>query len=194
LSDVTAAHDPTSLPADLPVPSDDGAADHLWGAAVPPLSLPATTGESVSLLSASRSGRVVVFCYPKTGRPGVAPAPGWDSIPGARGCTPEACAFRDLQAAFSELGVGLFGLSTQDTAYQQEAASRLSLPYPLLSDASLALTSALNLPSMVIAGETLLRRTTLVLSAGRITHLFYPVFPPDTHAEAVLAWLSDQPR
>jgi peroxiredoxin len=144
----------------------------------------------VSLLSASRSRRVVVFCYPKTGRPGVAPAAGWDSIPGARGCTPEACAFRDLQAAFSGLGVGLYGLSTQDTAYQQEAATRLHLPYPLLSDAELALTSALRLPVMTVEGETLLRRTTLVLENGVISHVFYPVFPPDTHAEAVLAWLS----
>lgn len=144
----------------------------------------------MSLLSASRSGRVVVFCYPKTGRPGVPPAAGWDSIPGARGCTPEACAFRDLQAQFSGLGVGLYGLSTQDTAYQQEAATRLHLPYPLLSDAELALTSALRLPVMTVEGETLLRRTTLILEDGVISHVFYPVFPPDTHAEAVLAWLS----
>ncbi|WP_460516955.1 peroxiredoxin [Flindersiella endophytica] len=188
------AHDPTSLPTDLPVPSDDGAADHLPGAAVPSLLLPATTGSSVSLLSASQSERVVVFCYPKTGRPGVAPAPGWDSIPGARGCTPEACAFRDLKVSFDALNVAIFGLSTQPTPYQQEAASRLHLPYPLLSDASLALTTALRLPSMIVEGETLLRRTTLVLDAGAITHVFYPVFPPDTHAEAVLAWLSDQPH
>lgn len=188
------AHDPTSLPADLPVPEDDGAADHLVGLAVPPVSLPATTGGPVSLLAASVAGRVVVFCYPKTGRPGVAPSPGWDSIPGARGCTPEACAFRDLKSSFDMLGVTLFGLSTQDTPYQAEAAARLHLPYPLLSDASLALTTALRLPSMIVAGETLIRRTTMVIDAGKVTHVFYPVFPPDTHAEAVLAWLSDQPR
>jgi peroxiredoxin len=185
------AHDPTSLPAGLPVPTDDGAAAHLPGMAVPAVSLPATTGGSVSLLAESQSRRVVVFCYPRTGRPGVEMPAGWDEIPGARGCTPEACAFRDLKASFDALSVGLFGLSTQDTAYQSEAAARLHLPYALLSDASLALTSALRLPTMDVEGSTLIRRTTLVLHSGVIEHVFYPVFPPDTHAENVLAWFSE---
>ncbi len=174
--------DPTALPADLPAPEDDGAADHLAGAAVPSVPLVATGGGTVDLAARSRAGTVVVFAYPRTGRPGVDPPVGWDEIPGARGCTPEACSFRDLAAEFDAAGAEVFGLSTQDPGYQAEAAARLGLPYSLLSDADLALTSALWLPTFDVEGATLLRRLTLVLRDRRVDRVLYPVFPPDRAA------------
>ncbi|MGE3520900.1 MAG: peroxiredoxin, partial [Vicinamibacterales bacterium] len=125
------------LPPNLPVPEDDGAANHLAGARVPPVSLASTDGRLVDL--STLTGRTVVFCYPRTGRPGVEPPDGWDLVPGARGCTPQSCAFRDHHHEFQLLGAGVFGLSTQDTGYQREAAERLHLPFALLSDASLEL-------------------------------------------------------
>lgn len=181
-------HDPTQLPADLPVPEDDGAADHLPGGALPELSLPSTAGPDVDLAAASRDRRVLVFCYPRTGRPGVPMPAGWDDIPGARGCTPEACGFRDLAAEFDRLGVGLYGVSTQHTDDQREAAERLRLPYPLLSDAELRLTKALRLPTLEVEGATLIRRLTLLVRDGVVERVWYPVFPPDTHADEVLGW------
>ena len=180
------ADDPTGLPAGLPVPTDDGAANHLLGLSLPSVPLPSTGGGEIDLAEASDGRTVVVFCYPKTGRPGVEMPAGWDDIPGARGCTPEACAFRDLKADFDELGAGLYGLSTQSPDYQREAVERLRLSYALLSDAGLRLTGALHLPVMTIAGETLIRRTTLILRDGRIESVFYPVYPPDGHAAEVL--------
>ncbi|HEX6713048.1 MAG TPA: peroxiredoxin [Thermoleophilaceae bacterium] len=183
------AYDPTVLPADLPAPEDDGACDHLWDMPLPPFELAATDGSRVRL--DRLPGRVVVYAYPRTGKPDEAHlVPDWDAIPGARGCTPESCAFRDhfrdLQAAGASM---VFGLSTQDTDYQREAAERLHLPFALLSDADLELTKALRLPTFEAAGLTLLKRFTLVISDGRIEHVFYPVFPPDKHAEEVLGWL-----
>jgi peroxiredoxin len=177
-----------SLPADLPVPADDGACDHLVGMAVPSIALPSTSGEPVNL--AQLPGRTVVYAYPRTGRPDQDPPPGWDTIPGARGCTPESCSFRDHHQELRSLGARVFGLSTQDTAYQQEVAARLHLPFDLLSDADLALTGALRLPTFVVEAMTLLKRLTLVINDGRIEHVWYPVFPPDTHAEVVVAWLA----
>ena len=172
----------------LPRPLDDGAARHLPGLQLPSLPLPATDGSSVDL--ADLPGRTVVYAYPRTGRPDVANPDGWDGIPGARGCTPQSCAFRDHAEDLRRLGVRhLFGLSTQDTAYQVEAVQRLHLPFPLLSDAGLAFTRALRLPTFAVAGMTLLRRLTLVLDDGIVTHLFYPVFPPDRSAVEVMAWL-----
>jgi peroxiredoxin len=182
-------HDPTSLPAGLPVPEDDGAADHLPGAPVPSVSLVSTTGGAVDLAERSRAGTVVVFAYPRTGRPGADMPAGWDDIPGARGCTPEACAFRDLSAEFSGAGAELYGLSTQDPDYQSEAAGRLALTYPLLSDDRLALTAALRLPTFEVEGTTLLRRLTMVLRDGRVDRVLYPVFPPDRAAADALAAL-----
>ena len=182
-------HDPTALPADLPVPEDDGAADHLPGLPVPTVPLVATGGGTIDLAERSRSGTVVVFAYPRTGRPGEDPPPGWDEIPGARGCTPEACSFRDLSDEFARLGAEIYGLSTQDPADQQEAASRLHLPYALLSDAGLEFAAALRLPTFTVEGVTLLRRLTLVIRDGRIEHVLYPVFPPDRAAHDVLAVL-----
>ena len=180
--------DPTVLPDDLPVPDDDGAADHLRGTALPPIALPATDGSSVTL--ASLDGLSVVFAYPRTGRPGEESLGGddaWNAIPGARGCTPEACSFRDEKARFAERGARIFGLSTQDTDYQREAVERLHLPYPILSDAGFELTRALDLPTLVVEGVTLIRRITLIVRDGEVTDVVYPVFPPDQGAELALA-------
>ena len=135
----------------------------------------------------------MLYVYPRTGAPGEPVSAEWDAIPGARGCTPEACAFRDHHAELLDAGAEVFGLSTQDTPYQREAAERLRLPFPLLSDAGLELTRALRLPTFQAGGETLLRRLTLVLRDGAVEHVFYPVFPPDAHAAEVLAWLKDRP-
>jgi peroxiredoxin len=175
------------LPADLPVPEDDGAADHLPGTALPPIALPATDGTTVRL--DELRGRTVVFAYPRTGRPGEQSPGGnaeWDAIPGARGCTPEACSFRDEHARFGALGVRVLGLSTQDTEYQREAVERLHLPYPLLSDAGLRLTAALRLPTFTVDGETFIKRLTLFLADGRVEDVMYPVFPPDRGADLAL--------
>lgn len=173
----------------IPAPPDDGAARHLEGMAVPDVALTATDGTQVSL--AQTPGRVVVFAYPRTGVPGqISLVDDWDMIPGARGCTPQTCAFRDLHKVMIAAGAArVFGLSTQDAAYQHEAAERLHLPFPLLSDEKLALTKALRLPTMAVAGMTLIKRLALVIDAGTISRVFYPVFPPDRNAGDVLAWL-----
>jgi peroxiredoxin len=172
----------------LPRPEDDRAAAHLMGTVVPCVALAATDGRGVDL--ASQRGRLVVYAYPLTGKPGSPLPDGWDSIPGARGCTPESCGFRDHFTKIKDVGVAhVFGLSTQDTAYQAEVVRRLELPFQLLSDASLELAGALRLPTMEIDGQRLLKRLTLVIDSGCITKVFYPVFPPDRHAEEVLAWL-----
>jgi peroxiredoxin len=178
----------------IPAPPDDGAARHLTGLAVPDIALGATDGTQVSL--AGIPGRVVVFAYPRTGVPGQRSlVDNWDMIPGARGCTPQTCAFRDLHKALTAAGASrVFGLSTQDTAYQREAAERLHLPFPLLSDEKLALTRALRLPTMEVAGMTLIKRLALVVDDGRIAKTFYPVFPPDRNAGDVLAWLQENRR
>jgi peroxiredoxin len=185
------AFDPTVLPDDLPVPVDDGAADHLPGLRLPSVPLPATDGEDVDL--APLSGRTVVYAYPRTGRPGEdSLVADWDAIPGARGCTPESCGFRDHHDELAALGVRVHGLSTQDTDYQREAVERLGLPFSLLSDAQLALTRALDLPTFAAADQVLLRRLTLLVQDGVVEHVWYPVFPPDLHAAEVLAFLRGQ--
>jgi peroxiredoxin len=184
--------DPYALPDDLPVPTDDGASGHLPGLALPEVDLPSTDGDRVSL--AALRGRTVVYAYPRTGRPGEPSlVDDWDLIPGARGCTPEACGFRDHHRELAEAGAAVFGLSTQSTAYQRELVERLGLPFAVLSDERLALTEALRLPTFAVAGQTLLRRLTLILRDGSVEHVFYPVFPPDRHAAEVLAWLRDNP-
>ena len=177
----------------IPAPADDGGAAHLKGMAVPPVSLLATDDTSVTL--ASLRGRTVVFAYPRTGEPGKSPlVDDWDMIPGARGCTPQTCAFRDLFAELKAAGAAqVFGLSTQSNAYQTEMASRLHLPFPVLSDEKLEMTRALNLPTMEVAMLTLIKRMALIIDDARITHVFYPVFPPDRNAGDVLAWLKDNP-
>lgn len=188
MNEAPGTHNPQFLPSDIPVPQDDGAAAHLAGMRLPDLALAATDGSNVNLSKLAR--RTVIYIYPRTGVPGIDPPPGWDMIPGARGCTPQSCSFRDHYAELKALGVArVFGLSTQDTAYQQEAASRLHLPFPLLSDEKLALAEALRLPTFTAAGMTLLKRMALVIDDGAITKAFYPVFPPDQSAEDVAAWL-----
>ena len=173
----------------IPPPVDDGATRHLAGARVASVPLQTTDGETVDL-SALR-GRTVVYAYPRTGRPGVESPQGWDLIPGARGCTPQSCSFRDHFVELKELGVDhLFGLSTQDPEYQREAAERLHLPFAILSDEHLKLTRAMNLPTFETSGMTLLKRFTMVIDNGRIEQVFYPVFPPDRSASDVIEWLS----
>lgn len=183
------------LPKDLPVPVDDGAAAHLPGLKVPDIALPSTVGGAVVL--SKLSGRTVVYAYPRTGVPGEPPLDeDWEAIPGARGCTPQSCAFRDHHAELLAAGAQVFGLSTQDTAFQRAAVERLHLPFALLSDDRLELTRALNLPTFVAGTAvrvTLTKRFTLVIRDGVIEHVFYPVFPPDKHAEDVLAWLRSNP-
>ncbi len=182
-----------SLPPDLPVPQDDGAADHLPGMSLPPIALGSTDGAAVRLDERS-APPTVVFAYPRTGRPNEEMPGGtdaWNAIPGARGCTPEACGYRDRFEDFQALGIRVFGLSTQDTAYQREVVDRLGLPYPLLSDAELALATALDLPRWDHHGETLLKRLTFLVRDGRIDWVEYPVFPSDGDAARVLARLGD---
>ncbi len=181
-------NDLSDLPADLPVPLDDGAAAHLAGSRVPSIALPATDGSVVDL--SAIPGTVVVFAYPRTGRPGVPSfVPEWDSIPGARGCTPHTSGFRDLYSEFGALGARVYGLSTQDTAYQREMVERVGVPFPVLSDEHRALTRAMNLPTMDVGGLTLLRRIAWIACDGVIARVFYPVFPPDRNAAEVLAAL-----
>jgi peroxiredoxin len=180
------------LPANLPVPVDDGACRHLPGLAVPPIKLRSTRDRWVDLAALS-APRIVVYCYPRTGRPDEPLLPGWDAIPGARGCTPETCGFRDHHQDLQQLGAEVFGFSTQTTEYQKEMAERLHLPFEVLSDADLAFVHALRLPTFEIQGMTLVKRLTLVISRHRIEKVFYPVFPPDKHAAEVIDWLRRHP-
>jgi peroxiredoxin len=172
----------------IPAPIDDGATRHLLGLPMASIPLRATDGNDVDL--SALPGRVVVYAYPRTGKPGVENPEGWDMIPGARGCTPQSCSFRDHFAELKGLGVdNLFGLSTQDPAYQREAAERLHLPFAILSDDQLRLTGAMNLPTFETGGMVLLKRFTLILKDGIVEHVFYPVFPPDRSAAEVVSWL-----
>ena len=179
------------LPENLPVPIDDGATNHLLGLQLPAIPLMSTAGILVDL--ASISGRTVVYCYPRTGRPEVDVPKGWNDIPGARGCTPQTCAFRDHYRELQGLGARCFGLSTQSTEYQEEAARRLHLPFALLSDLELTFTTSLRLPTFEVESMTLIKRLTLIIVNGCIKKVFYPVFPPDRNAEEVIYWLSENP-
>ena len=177
------------LPKDLPVPQDDGACAHLAGMRLPPIALRSTGGHSVDL--ARLAARSVIYCYPRTGRPDREMPEGWNAIPGARGCTPQSCAFRDHYRELKRAGAAeVFGLSTQDTAYQREAVERLHLPFELISDEKLELARALKLPTFKVDGMTLIKRLTLIARDGVIVKVFYPVFPPDRNADDVLAWLT----
>ena len=178
----------------IPAPADDGAANHLAGAIVAPIVLPATDGTTVAL--AALEGRIVVFAYPRTGQPGKASlVDDWDMIPGARGCTPQTCSFRDLFADLKRAGAqGVYGLSTQSTTYQREMVERLHVPFPVLTDEKHELARAMRLPTMQVAGQTLIKRLALVIDDGRVAKVFYPVFPPDSNAGQVLAWLQANPR
>jgi len=181
-----ASHDPYQLPPDLPVPVDDGAVDHLVGLELPDLRLASSLGE-VNVRDFD-----VVYVYPRTGKPGVPMLPGWDETPGARGCTPESCGFRDSYGELTSLGVTVAGLSAQTLEDQQEFAQRNAMPFPVIADPELRLREALRLPTFAIAGLTLYKRLTLVAEDARIVKVFYPVFPPNTNAAEVVAWLQDR--
>jgi peroxiredoxin len=185
-------HNPLDLPANLPVPVDDGACAHLRGQSLPDLQLRSTQGSLVPL--GQLKGRTVLYCYPRTGQPGQPLPTGWDDIPGARGCTPQACAFRDHYQELLKAGASrVFGLSTQDTDYQREVVDRLHLPFPILSDSDLIFAGALKLPTFEVDGMTLIKRLTLIIDGNRIIRVFYPVFPPDRSAEETLQWLITNP-
>jgi peroxiredoxin len=182
-----------ALPPDLPVPVDDGACAHVAGLSWPDIVLPSTAGSAVSLARIDADW-LVVYCYPRTGQPDRDPPGGlaaWDSVPGARGCTPQACSYRDHHAELATHGARVFGISTQDSAYQREVVERLHLPYELLSDAGLAFTHALRLPTFAVGAHTVLKRLTLIGRGRRIRACFYPVFPPDADADNVLRYLTD---
>lgn len=179
----------SDLPDNLPCPQDDGAASHLTGMKLPDIVLPATDGSHVRL--AALTTCCVLYFYPMTGRPGTALPEGWDEIPGARGCTPQSCAFRDHYAELQSWGAAVFGVSAQNTNYQVEARDRLHLPFQLLSDSDLQLKMHLRLPTFIVDGMELYKRLTLIVAAGRIEKVFYPVFPPNRNADDVLAWLRD---
>lgn len=180
-----------TLPENLPVPIDDGACDHLRGLTLPSISLTSTTGKAIDL--STYAGTLVIYFFPMLGRPDSPPLIGWNEIPGARGCTPQACAFRDNHAQLKQLGVDVFGVSAQSLKDQQEAHARLHLPFILLSDAQLALARALKLPTFEYAGKQLIKRLTIIATAGLIQQVFYPVFPPDNNAQDVIAWLTAHP-
>ena len=182
--------DVLEVPEGLPEPKDDGACDHLPGMKLPSVSLTSTSGDHIDL--SALAGTTVVYCYPLTGRPDRKLPQGWDEIPGARGCTPQSCAFRDHHTELKDLGSRVFGLSAQDSAYQREAAERLHLPFLLLSDENLEFARALELPTFEAEGMTLIKRLTLVVEGGEILKVFYPVFPPGRNAEDVLSWLSER--
>lgn len=184
-----------ALPADLPVPVDDGACDHLRGRSLPDVELPASSGGAVSL--GRLLGSMVIFVHPAMGRPDQEPSGGlqaWNAIPGARGCTPQACGYRDHHAELMALGIRLVGLSTQPPHEQREAAARLGLAFELLSDSELALSRRLRLPTFESGGRLFLRRATLIVLDGRIERVFYPVFPPDRDGERILDWLTSGQR
>ena len=180
-------HDVYTLPPDLPAPVDDGAADHMLGTMLPQLTLESSQGP-VSLRELSRE-RLVLYVYPRTGRPGHSPGETWDAIPGARGCTPQSCAFRDHAAELAELGATVAGLSAQTLDDQVEFAERNHIPYPVIADPELRLGRALRLPTFEFEGATLYKRITLVAEACAVAKVFYPVFPPDRNAEEVVGWL-----
>jgi peroxiredoxin len=180
------------LPTDLPRPSDDGTADHLIGMRLPNLSLRATGGRTIQLEKLG-VGRTVIYCYPMTGVPGTPLPEGWDLVPGARGCTPQACNFRDRHKELTQFGVAVYGLSTQSTEYQREMAERNHLPFEILSDSEFRLCDALRLPTFTMAGTRLLKRLTLIIKGGEIEHVFYPVFPSNESADRVIEWLKAHP-
>jgi peroxiredoxin len=189
---LASANDLQQFPDDLPVPKDDGACDHLEGLLLPRVTLPTTAGSTITF--AEIPGTTIIYIYPRTGRPDQELPPGWNDIPGARGCTPQSCAFRDHHTELWQRGATVFGLSTQTTDYQREAVERLELPFPLVSDAELEFATALELPTFDVDGMTLIKRLTLICYEGWIEKVLYPVFPPHQNAQDVIAWLQEHPR
>jgi peroxiredoxin len=180
----------TSLPTNLPAPIDDGAAKHLIGLSLPAVTLPSTAGSFVAMNKLE--GITVIYCYPMTGQPDVALPEGWDAIPGARGCTPQSCSYRDHYAELNALGAEVFGLSTQTTEYQKEMVGRLHLPFPVLSDHTLEFALALRLPTFQVNEMTLLQRLTLICNGNKIEHVNYPVFPSDADVDLVIDYLKSR--
>jgi peroxiredoxin len=179
------------LPPNLPQPIDDGACEHLPGARIPSIALSSTSGRIVNL-GALTAPRTVIYCYPMTGVPGKPLPSGWDLIPGARGCTPQSCGFRDSYRKFLDLSCEVYGLSTQTTEYQREVAARLGIPFDILSDAKFEFCDALRLPTFEVEGMRLIKRLTLVIRNNEIERVFYPVFPPDQNANEVFHWLQSR--
>ncbi len=179
----------TELPKDLPRPTDDGTADHLQGMAFPDISLQSTEENLINTLE-FQHGLTVIYCYPMTGRPDQELPKGWNEIPGARGCTPQALNFKEKYGDFEQKNIRLFGLSTQTTEYQQEMIKRLEIPFPILSDFDFKLTKLLKLPTFNVEGKILFKRLTMVVKDGVIVKVFYPVFPPNENAEEVLNWIN----
>jgi len=175
------------LPTDLPIPQDDGSTNHLKGMKLPNVSLTATNGKAIKL--GDIKGKLVIYCYPMTGQPNVALPDGWDQIPGARGCTPQSCSFRDRYQELQALGAEVIGLSVQTTEYQKEMADRLHLPFPVVSDVNYEFQMALNMPTFIAAGMTLLKRVTLVANNGIIEAVHYPIFPSDSDPAWVIDYL-----
>jgi len=175
------------LPSDLPIPQDDGSTNHLNGFRLPQISLRSTSGMDIDL--GQIKGKLVIYCYPMTGQPNVALPDGWDQIPGARGCTPQSCAFRDHYQELQALGAQVIGLSVQSTEYQKEMADRLHLPFPVVSDRDYQFQKALNMPTFVAGGMTLLKRVTLIANDGVIVGVHYPIFPSDSDASWVIDFL-----
>jgi peroxiredoxin len=175
------------LPTDLPIPQDDGSTNHLRGMRLPHISLKTTYGKTIDF--GDIKGKFVIYCYPMTGQPNVALPDGWDQIPGARGCTPQSCSFRDHYQEFQALGTEVVGLSVQSTEYQKEMADRLHLPFPVASDANYEFQKALNMPTFVAAGMTLLKRVTLITNNGVIEAVHYPIFPSDSDPAWVIDYL-----
>lgn len=186
------AKNPYGFPSDLPVPEDDGACRHLTGLRMPPVPLPSTLGDTIDL--SRLSGTLVVYCYPREVPDGEAVPEGWDAIPGARGCTPQACSFRDHHRELESLGAKVFGLSTQGTESQREMVARLDLPYPILSDAALTFAKTLRLPTFTVESHTMIKRLTLIAVEGAVMKAFYSVFPPHRNPDDVIAWLRARAR
>ena len=175
------------LPAGLPIPNDDGSTDHLIGMKLPNIALFTTNGKAINL--GGIKGKVVIYCYPMTGQPNVDLPEGWDQIPGARGCTPQSCSFRDHYQELQALGADVIGLSVQSSEYQKEMAERLHLPFPVVSDMNYEFQSYLNMPTFVAAGMTLLKRVTLIANNGTIEAVHYPIFPSDSDPTWVIDYL-----
>ena len=179
-----------NLPKDLPVPHDDGACSHLEGMNVPSIQLRTTANRTIDLHTESQTPTVIFF-YPRTGEPSKPAPPDWDLIPGARGCTPQSCGFRDVHSEFRKMGFKVFGGSSQTTEYQQEFVRRNHIPFEILSDADFEFTDRLNLPTFNYNGMRLIKRLALILNHGQIEKVFYPVFPPNKNAETVLKWIKE---
>ena len=175
------------LPVDLPIPQDDGSTNHLKGMKLPNVALNATNGKTINF--GDIKSKLVIYCYPMTGRPDVPLPDGWDEIPGARGCTPQSCSFRDHYKELQELKAEVIGLSVQTTEYQKEMVERLHLPFPVVSDADYKFQKALGLPTFVASGMTLLKRLTLIVKEGKIVNVHYPIFPSDSDPAWVIDYL-----